>query len=261
MITRIWHGYTTPERADEYEALLKAEVIQGIEAKTIPGFRGIDVLRRPMGDEVEFVTVMEFDDLDSVKAFVGEDYEQAYVPDEARAVLSRFDDRSQHYEVRDSRTYTDTAAEDQAFDEAASAALIDQSDARGASYVVDDDATVTKPMAAQVPIAAAPTTGTGLASDMWFVKKNRGQGSVPVTREGYRVAARFVFGMVGWLLVAVVMAVIGHNYGPPWLTYAALPVFVVGTLLTAWYFIATARKHTDYSITYSDFMNMRRGSH
>ena len=105
MIKRIWHGYTTSERADDYEALLKAEVIKGIEGKRIPGFRRIEVLRRPLEDEVEFVTIMEFDALDSVKAFVGEDYEASYVPDEARSILKRFDERSQHYELRDTRSY------------------------------------------------------------------------------------------------------------------------------------------------------------
>ncbi|HEV7252459.1 MAG TPA: antibiotic biosynthesis monooxygenase [Mesorhizobium sp.] len=105
MIKRIWHGYTEPERADEYEALLRSEVIRGIEGKGIPGFRGIDVLRRPLGEEVEFITIMEFETLDNVKAFVGEDYEQVYVPAEARRVLKRFDQRSQHYELRDSRHY------------------------------------------------------------------------------------------------------------------------------------------------------------
>jgi antibiotic biosynthesis monooxygenase (ABM) superfamily enzyme len=105
MIKRIWHGYTTPERADAYESLLTAEVIRGIEGKRIPGFHRIEVLRRPLGEEVEFVTIMEFDSIDSVKAFVGEDYEACYVPDAARAILKRFDERSQHYELRDSRSY------------------------------------------------------------------------------------------------------------------------------------------------------------
>jgi len=36
----------------------------------------------------------------AVKDFAGEDCEQAYVPEKARAVLSRFDDRSRHYEIR-----------------------------------------------------------------------------------------------------------------------------------------------------------------
>ena len=70
-VKRIWHGYTAPERADDYEAVLKAEVIKGIEGKKIPGFRRIEVLRRPLEGEVEFVTIMEFDTLDSVKGFVG----------------------------------------------------------------------------------------------------------------------------------------------------------------------------------------------
>jgi hypothetical protein len=46
---------------------------------------------------------MWFDDLDAVKAFVGEDYEVAHVPERARAVLARFDDRSAHYEVIERR--------------------------------------------------------------------------------------------------------------------------------------------------------------
>lgn len=106
MIKRIWHGYTTPEDADVYERLLKSGVISGIEGKRISGFRNIDVLRRPLGDEVEFITIMDFDSLDAVKAFVGDDYEQCYVPNAARQVLKRFDQTSQHYEVRESRAQT-----------------------------------------------------------------------------------------------------------------------------------------------------------
>jgi len=101
MISRIWHGYTTPENADSYETLLKGEVIVGIRDRNIPGFREIQVFRRELGSEVEFVTVMWFDSLDAVRAFAGEDYEAAVVPLKARAVLARFDERSQHYEVRE----------------------------------------------------------------------------------------------------------------------------------------------------------------
>jgi Fe-S cluster assembly ATP-binding protein len=84
MIYRIWHGYTTPENGDAYEALLKSEIFGGIELKGIRGFKGIDLLRRRLGDEEEFITVMRFDTLDAVRAFVGEDYETSYVPDAAR---------------------------------------------------------------------------------------------------------------------------------------------------------------------------------
>ena len=103
MIARVWHGWTTPENADAYETLLKTEIFPGIAAKNVAGYRGIELLRRPAGGEVEFVTIMWFDSLQAVKAFAGEDHETAYVPEKARAVLARFDARSRHYEVRDSR--------------------------------------------------------------------------------------------------------------------------------------------------------------
>jgi antibiotic biosynthesis monooxygenase (ABM) superfamily enzyme len=104
-VKRVWHGWTTRENAQAYEGLLKTYVFPSIEAKRVPGYRSIELLRRPAGDEEEFVTIMTFDDLESVKAFVGEDYETVYVPDRARAVLKRFDDRSRHYELVETRTY------------------------------------------------------------------------------------------------------------------------------------------------------------
>jgi heme-degrading monooxygenase HmoA len=100
MISRIWHGYTTLENADTYEQLLKSEIFVGIQGRAIPGYRGIQLFRRPLNDEVEFITLMWFDSLEAVKAFAGEDYEAAVVPPAARKVLKRFDERSQHYEVR-----------------------------------------------------------------------------------------------------------------------------------------------------------------
>lgn len=100
MISRIWHGYTTPENADTYEALLKEEIFVGIGDRKIAGYHGIQLLRRNLGEEVEFITEMWFDSLEAVAAFAGEDYEVAVVPPKARAVLKRFDARSQHYEVR-----------------------------------------------------------------------------------------------------------------------------------------------------------------
>ena len=101
MISRIWHGYTTHKNADTYENLLKDEIFVGIHDRKIPGFREIQLFRRDLGTEVEFITVMWFDSLEVVRIFAGEDYEVAVVPPKARAVLSRFDERSQHYEVRE----------------------------------------------------------------------------------------------------------------------------------------------------------------
>lgn len=98
-IKRIWHGWTSPENAEAYWTVLRETVIPGIEAKRIPGYRGIEVLRRDRDSEVEFMTIITFDSLDSVISFQGEDYAQAYVPDVAQKVLGRWDLTCAHYEV------------------------------------------------------------------------------------------------------------------------------------------------------------------
>ena len=104
MICRLWRGWTTPENADAYELVVRDEVIPGIEARKIPGFRHIDMMRRDLGEEIEFQTLMWFDSLEAVEAFMGEDYAVSHVPAAAQAVLKRFDGRAAHYEVIDRRT-------------------------------------------------------------------------------------------------------------------------------------------------------------
>jgi antibiotic biosynthesis monooxygenase (ABM) superfamily enzyme len=99
MISRIWHGWTTPADADAYEAILRNEIFTGIENRKISGYRGIHLLRRPAGDEVEFITIMWFDSLEGVRTFAGDDYEKAVVLPEPRKLLARYDARSQHYQV------------------------------------------------------------------------------------------------------------------------------------------------------------------
>jgi len=99
MIARLWRGWTTPDNADEYERRLRGTVLPDIAARNIPGYQGAHVLRRSLDDEVEFVTIMWFDALDNVKAFVPGDHEAAHVPAIAREVLQRFDQRSAHYDT------------------------------------------------------------------------------------------------------------------------------------------------------------------
>ena len=103
MICRIWHGWTSPANADAYERLLRTEIFHSIAARGIRGYQGIELLRRPAADSVEFVKLMWFESLDAVRAFAGPDYEVAIVPPAARALLERFDGRSAHYEVRRAR--------------------------------------------------------------------------------------------------------------------------------------------------------------
>ena len=98
-IKRIWHGWTTLANASAYRRILEREVRPGIEAKKIPGYRSLELLSRNLGEEVEFMTIMTFDSLQNVIEFQGENYERSYVPDAARAVLSRWDEVCLHYEV------------------------------------------------------------------------------------------------------------------------------------------------------------------
>jgi antibiotic biosynthesis monooxygenase (ABM) superfamily enzyme len=69
MISRIWHGYTDFKNANAYENLLKHEIFTGIKNRRIPGYKGIQLLRRDLDKEVEFVTIMWFDSLEAVKVF------------------------------------------------------------------------------------------------------------------------------------------------------------------------------------------------
>jgi heme-degrading monooxygenase HmoA len=97
VIARVWHGYTKPEHADSYEAMLKPELLPGISK--VKGYRGSYLLRREMGAEIEFITIMLWDSIDSIRAVSGADYETAVIPEERRKYLSRFDAKSAHYEI------------------------------------------------------------------------------------------------------------------------------------------------------------------
>lgn len=101
MIVRMWHGWTTPANAHACERLLREEIFQAIAQRDIAGYRGIELLRRTLEHEVEFVTVMRFESVDAVRSFAGDDYEAAVVPPAARRLLARFDARSAHYELRE----------------------------------------------------------------------------------------------------------------------------------------------------------------
>jgi heme-degrading monooxygenase HmoA len=97
VILRYWRGWTTPDNAEAYEKIVSEQVLPGIAARRLDGYHGAYLLRRDLDQEVEFATVMIFDSLDHVRSFAGDDYETAYVPPAARAVLARFDERSAHY--------------------------------------------------------------------------------------------------------------------------------------------------------------------
>jgi heme-degrading monooxygenase HmoA len=97
MITRMWRGWTAAENADQYERFLLTELFPSM--RTIAGFRGAEVLRRPDGDEVAFVTLTRFESLDAIRVFAGEDYDVPVLEPQALALLSRYDERALHFDT------------------------------------------------------------------------------------------------------------------------------------------------------------------
>ena len=97
MITRLWRGWTAPENAQAYADCLLGSLFPSM--REIEGFLGAEVLRRPDGGEVAFVTLTRFDSLDAIRAFAGHDYEVPVLEPEALALLSRYDERATHFET------------------------------------------------------------------------------------------------------------------------------------------------------------------
>lgn len=97
MIARVWHGFTKPEHADAYEAMLKPEPLPGIGK--VKGYLGSYLLRRVAGAEVEFITILLWDSIDAIRAVAGPDYETAVIPEERRKYLVRYDAKAVHYEI------------------------------------------------------------------------------------------------------------------------------------------------------------------
>ena len=100
-VARIWHGWTTVDNADAYQSVVEGEVFPVIFERHIPGLVSAQLMRADdvVDEEVEFTTIIWFESLDSVKDFMGDDYRQAHMPDNARAVLKRFDADAKHFHL------------------------------------------------------------------------------------------------------------------------------------------------------------------
>jgi hypothetical protein len=60
-------------------------------------------MRRFVGDEVEFVTMILWESLEDLRAVAGADYETAIIPEERKRYLKRFAVKAAHYEVVERR--------------------------------------------------------------------------------------------------------------------------------------------------------------
>lgn len=100
MVCRLWRGWTRRSDAHAYNAYLNHELFPRLHRElTSEGYRGFHVIRRAAGAEVEFVTLVWFESLDAVKSFAGEEYELPVLTDKARALLTHYAERCEHYDL------------------------------------------------------------------------------------------------------------------------------------------------------------------
>ncbi len=105
MIARLWRAAAKAgESADAYCSHFATEVVPRLKA--IDGQHGALLLKRPAGQQVEFIALTLWDSIETVKQFTGPDVEVAIVEPQARAVLSTFDAVVTHYEIASGFTRT-----------------------------------------------------------------------------------------------------------------------------------------------------------
>ena len=100
-IIRTWKGWTTLKNAPVYESMLRNEVFPEVKRKGVKGLEKVSISTSEKPDEVEFFLVLQFDSIESVKMFAGEHYETAYIPDNAKRILKRYDTTAQHFILKD----------------------------------------------------------------------------------------------------------------------------------------------------------------
>ncbi len=97
-IIRTWKGWASIENAPIYKDMLVNEVFPAVKKRGVVGLEKVSISVQTKGNEVEFFLVLQFESLEAVKSFAGENYEIAYIPENARKVLSRYDEKAEHYE-------------------------------------------------------------------------------------------------------------------------------------------------------------------
>lgn len=99
-IIRTWKGWTTIENAPIYENMLINEVFPTVKKNGVDGLEKVSISARDHKNEVEFFLILQFDCLESVKKFAGANYKTAYIPENAKRVLLRYDQNAQHFEMK-----------------------------------------------------------------------------------------------------------------------------------------------------------------
>lgn len=97
MIVRMWHGRVPASKAGAYREFLNMRAIP--DYQSVNGNISVHILERSEGDITHFITLTFWKDIESIKAFAGEDVEVAKYYPEDQDFLLEFEPKVVHYEV------------------------------------------------------------------------------------------------------------------------------------------------------------------
>ena len=96
MIARIWRGVTSAEKAEQYLEYLRETGLK--DYRTIPGNRGVQVLRRTYEGKTEFLLLSLWESYEAIRAFAGDDLELAVYYSMDKEFLLELEPKVTHYE-------------------------------------------------------------------------------------------------------------------------------------------------------------------
>ncbi len=97
MIIREWRGRASPSRVEAYPKHFRDTVVP--ELRLVAGFVGAHLSRRQLDDKVEFLVLTRWESMNAIRAFAGENIDEAVVEPGAVAALIEFDAGVRHYEI------------------------------------------------------------------------------------------------------------------------------------------------------------------
>lgn len=97
MISRQWKGILIKGKENQYIQFLRNTVFK--EMETIEGFVSAQILHNEIDEGTEFMIITEWENLEVIKKFAGENLEAAVVEEFVQKIMIRYDRTVRHYEV------------------------------------------------------------------------------------------------------------------------------------------------------------------
>jgi heme-degrading monooxygenase HmoA len=97
MISRHWKGIAKPGEAENYIEHLRTDTFPKLVK--IDGFISASILKRPVGQNTEFLIITVWESIEAIENFAGARADVAVVPEVVRAMMVEYDTTVSHYEV------------------------------------------------------------------------------------------------------------------------------------------------------------------